>query len=243
MEPVFGLRPCGSPIKMTQGRAVGPEVEVFEAKRPNRDAIVGKLVTLEPLSTKHVKDLFPVVGGDDNAALWDYMGDGPYADEASLLQALEKKERSEEPFFYAIICNDTRKALGYLSYLNIEPTFRSVEVGHVLLSSQLQRTRAATEVQYLLAKHAIENLGYRRYQWKCNALNQPSRNAALRLGFTFEGIHRQEMIVKGRNRDTAYFSILDSEWPIVKKALEAWLDSSNFDENGNQKLSLKQLRG
>lgn len=227
---------------MTQGRPIGPEVEVFEAKRPNRDVIEGELVTLEPLSAKHTKDLFPIVGGDGNAALWDYMGDGPYTDEAALQRDLEKKERSEEPFFYAIVSKETKKALGYLSYLNINPTFRSIEVGHVLLSSQLQRTRAATEVQYLMARQAIEVLGYRRYQWKCNALNQPSRNAALRLGFTFEGVLRQEMIVKGRNRDTAYFSILDSEWPSAKKALESWLDQSNFDENGNQKLGLKQLR-
>ncbi len=126
--------------------------------------------------------------------------------------------------------------------MRIEPAHRVIEVGNILYTPALQRTRAATEAMYLLARHIFEDLGYRRYEWKCNALNQPSRRAALRLGFTFEGIFRQHYIVKGRNRDTAWYSMLDSEWPPNKAAFESWLDPSNFDSNGHQIASLSECQ-
>ena len=129
-------------------------------------------------------------------------------------------------------------AVGYASYMRIEPVHRVIEVGSILYTPRLQRTIGATEAMYLMARHVFEDLGYRRYEWKCNALNAPSRSAALRLGFTFEGIFRQHMIIKGRNLDTAWFSMLDSEWPQRKAAFERWLDPSNFDANGRQRQSL-----
>jgi RimJ/RimL family protein N-acetyltransferase len=133
------------------------------------------------------------------------------------------------------------KAAGYASYMRIEPAHGVVEVGNILLSPSMQRTTAATEAMYLMARHVFEDLGYRRYEWKCNALNEPSRRAALRLGFTFEGIFRQHMVVKDQNRDTAWFSILDSEWPARKRAFEAWLDPGNFDVGGKQRQSLPEI--
>jgi RimJ/RimL family protein N-acetyltransferase len=127
--------------------------------------------------------------------------------------------------------------------MEIRPAMRAIEMGSIVYSSRLQQTPKATEAQYLVARHVFETLGYRRYEWKCNALNAPSRRAALRLGFAFEGIFRQHMIVKGRNRDTAWFAMLDSEWPDRKAALERWLDPANFDAHGRQRTSLSALKG
>ena len=135
----------------------------------------------------------------------------------------------------------TGTAAGYASYMRMEPAHGVVEVGNILLTPSLQRTTAATEAMYLMAAHVFDDLGYRRYEWKCNAKNEPSRRAALRLGFTFEGIFRQHMVVKGQNRDTAWFSMLDHEWPARKRAFEAWLDPANFDGEGRQRQRLIQL--
>jgi RimJ/RimL family protein N-acetyltransferase len=140
--------------------------------------------------------------------------------------------------FFAILDNHTGVAVGFASYMRIEPVHKVIEVGSILYTPALQRTAGATEAMYLMAKHVFEDLGYRRYEWKCNALNTPSRTAALRLGFSFEGIFRQHMIVKGENRDTAWFSMLDSEWPARREAFENWLDPSNFDAEGRQKTPL-----
>jgi RimJ/RimL family protein N-acetyltransferase len=139
--------------------------------------------------------------------------------------------------------NATNLPVGQASYLRIEPAHRSIEVGHIMFTPALQRSCGATEVMYLMARHVFRDLGYRRYEWKCNALNEPSRRAALRLGFTFEGVFRQHMIVKGHNRDTAWFSMLDSEWPQRQANFEQWLAPSNFDAAGRQKLSLSRLNG
>ena len=143
--------------------------------------------------------------------------------------------------FFAILDNPSGKAVGYASYMRIEPVHRVIEVGSILYTPRLQQTTLATEAMYLMARHVFEDLGYRRYEWKCNALNAPSRRAALRFGFTFEGIFRQHMIVKGRNRDTAWFSMLDSEWPVRKANFERWLDPSNFGADGRQKVALSTL--
>lgn len=150
--------------------------------------------------------------------------------------------QSNDPLYFAAKDKSTGKAIGFMSFMRIDNAHRCVEVGGIMFSPLLQRTPAATECMYLMARHIFDTLGYRRYEWKCNSLNAGSRKAALRLGFTFEGIFRQHMIVKGINRDTAWFSMLDSEWPAVKRAFEAWLDPKNFDDQGNQLASLASLR-
>jgi RimJ/RimL family protein N-acetyltransferase len=171
------------------------------------------------------------------------MGDGPFASFDAYQAAFVKKEKSVDPLFWAIVDNTTDLPVGQASYLRIEPAHRSIEVGNIIFSPALQRSPGATEAMYLMAQYAFDDLGYRRYEWKCNALNQPSRRAALRLGFTFEGAFRQHMIIKGRNRDTAWFSMLDSEWPLRRANFERWLAPSNFDETGRQRLSLSHLNG
>jgi RimJ/RimL family protein N-acetyltransferase len=147
---------------------------------------------------------------------------------------------ASDPLFFSIL-NQAKTPVGYASYMRIEPAHRCIEVGSILYTPELQRTPGATEAMYLMARHVFEDLGYRRYEWKCNALNQPSRRAALRLGFTFEGVFRQHLIIKGRNRDTAWYSMLDSEWPQRKANFERWLSPANFDGGGNQKESLAQM--
>jgi RimJ/RimL family protein N-acetyltransferase len=221
------------------------------APRPGPVTLRGRTVTLEPLSAEHhTADLWQAVRGHDE--VWDWLFDGPYATEADLRQALEEKQAGTATIFLAILPVETGdpessqtglgpwggKAAGYASFMRIEPAHGVIEVGNILLSPSLQRTTAATEALYLMASHVFDHLGYRRYEWKCNALNQPSRRAALRLGFTFEGIFRQHMVIKNRNRDTAWFSILDSEWPARKEAFEAWLDPANFDADARQRQPL-----
>jgi RimJ/RimL family protein N-acetyltransferase len=166
------------------------------------------------------------------------LGDGPYATEAEFSEAIEAKEMGSAARFFAILPSETRQAAGYASLMRMDPANGVIEVGNVLFSPSLQRTPAATETMYWMARYIFEDLGYRRYEWKCNALNLPSRRAAERLGFTFEGIFRQHMVVKGGNRDTAWFAMLDSEWPERKRAFETWLAPENFDADGRQKLKL-----
>lgn len=195
----------------------------------------GRYVTLEPLEAdRHCPALWEAVRGHDE--VWDWMSEGPYATEADLHRALAGKQASAAAVFFAILPEKAApdRAAGYASYMRIEPAHGVVEVGNILLAPVLQRTRAATEAMYLMARHVFGDLGYRRYEWKCNALNEPSRRAALRLGFSFEGIFRQHMVVKDRNRDTAWFAMLDHEWPARKRAFEEWLDPANFDPTGAQ---------
>jgi len=173
--------------------------------------------------------------------LWTYMFDGPFRDRPSFDRALEWKATSHDPLFFAIVDRSSRRATGQAAFMRIEPTHRVIEVGSILYTRPLQRTRGATEAMYLMARYVFEELQYRRYEWKCNSLNAASRTAALRLGFTFEGVFRQHMIVKGRSRDTAWYSILDSEWPARKAAFERWLSPDNFDAHGRQKTALSGL--
>jgi RimJ/RimL family protein N-acetyltransferase len=170
-----------------------------------------------------------------------YLFEGPFPDRAAFDVHLQRMAASEDPMFFAILDRASGRAVGYASYMRIEPTHRVIEVGSILYTPVLQHTAGATEAMYLMARHVFEDLGYRRYEWKCNALNAPSRRAALRFGFTFEGIFRQHMVVKGRNRDTAWFSMLDSEWPARKASFERWLDPANFGPDGRQKISLSKL--
>jgi len=202
------------------------------------------VVTLRPFDlASQAEALYQATHGPEREELWRYMGEGPFAGRADYEAAFEKKAKSIDPFFFAIIDNATGLPVGQASYLRMEPAHRSIEVGHIIFTPALQRSVGATEAMYLMARHAFHDLGYRRYEWKCNALNQPSRRAALRLGFTFEGVFRQHMIVKGRNRDTAWFSMLDAEWPLRQANFEQWLAPSNFDAAGRQKLSLARLNG
>ncbi|MGA8743373.1 MAG: GNAT family protein [Terracidiphilus sp.] len=197
---------------------------------------------LEPLDAElHTADLWEAVQGHDE--VWTYLADGPFANEAELHRALEEKQAGSSAVFFALLTEKSGRTEGYASYMRMDPANGVIEVGNILLAPSLQRTIAATEAMYLMARHIFEDLGYRRYEWKCNANNAPSRRAALRLGFTFEGIFRQHMIVKGQNRDTAWFSMLDSEWPARKATFEAWLDPANFDAEGRQRKSLAQLSG
>jgi RimJ/RimL family protein N-acetyltransferase len=222
---------------------------------PRPVTLRGRAVTLEPLeANRHSAALWDAVRVHDE--VWTRLADGPYASESALHAALAEKQASQNAVFLAILpapedqlqnspyvpspfvpnpyVPGPHPAAGYASYMRIEPAHGVVEVGNILLSPSLQRTTAATEAMYLMARHVFDDLGYRRYEWKCNAENQPSRRAALRLGFSFEGIFRQHMVIKDRNRDTAWFAMLDHEWPARKRAFEAWLNSRNFDPNGRQ---------
>ncbi len=211
------------------------------APLPQRITMHGPRVTLIPLDADaHAAPLFAEI--QEHPDLWRYMFDGPFENEAAFRLNLAAKAVSTDPIFYTIAGNTTSLPLGIAAYLRIEPRHRVIEVGNILFSPRLQRTPEATEAMYLMAKYVFEDLGYRRYEWKCNALNQPSRQAALRLGFTFEGIFRQHMIIKGANRDTAWFAMLDSEWPLVKAAFERWLAPENFHDDSQQKRSLASFR-
>ncbi|CAM6128205.1 unnamed protein product [Calypogeia fissa] len=203
----------------------------------------GRLVTLVPGHGSHVEELFEVLGGVENAVIWDYIPFGPFMKSEDLENGFTAHWQNPDEAFFTIINNATKKAVGSLALIRIDRENRCLEVGYVLFSKQLQRTVEATEVMYLLACHVFDKLGYRRYEWKCDNLNGPSKRAALRLGFQFEGVFRQHMIVKGRNRDTAWFAIMDGEWPTVKKGFEGWLDADNFDQEGKQLKSLAAVRG
>jgi RimJ/RimL family protein N-acetyltransferase len=221
---------------------IGVVVDPSAAQRPQRVVLPGRVVTLRPFDApSQVEALYEATHGPAREDLWRYMGDGPFSSFADYQAAFVKKEKSEDPLFWAILDNATGLPVGQASYLRIEPAHRVIEVGNIIFAPALQRSPGATEAMYLMARHVFEDLGYRRYEWKCNALNQPSRRAALRLGFAFEGVFRQHMIIKGRNRDTAWFSMLDSEWLERKANFERWLAPSNFDEAGRQRLSLSHL--
>jgi RimJ/RimL family protein N-acetyltransferase len=214
-------------------------INASPAPRPQRIPLPGARVTLVPLDAAlHADALAEGACGPGSELLWTYLFEGPFHDAAQFRAHIETKAASQDTFFFAIVDNENQRATGYASLMRIDPAHRCIEVGSILYTPKLQRTPAATEAMFLLARYIFEDLGYRRYEWKCNSLNQPSRRAALRLGFTFEGVFRQHMIVKGQNRDTAWFSMLDHEWPARKAAFERWLAPLNFDENGVQRAPL-----
>ena len=215
------------------------EIDPTPARRPQRVRLEGRSVTLVPIDADaHGDSLWEQIGGLENEYLWQYMFDGPFPDRASFDVYMRKRAAAEDPLTYAILDRQSGSPAGHVALMRTEPNHRCIEVGGIMFAPALQRTRGATEALYLLARYIFDDLGYRRCEWKCNTLNEPSRRAALRLGFTFEGIFRQHMIMKGRNRDTAWFSLLDREWPARKLAFERWLDASNFDAAGSQKSSL-----
>lgn len=210
---------------------------------PQRLSIEGRYCRLEPLDARrHTADLHDSYIQASDGRDWTYMFAGPFADLESYRAYVEKATAGADPMHYAVMDLKTGRAVGTLALMRIDPAMGSVEVGHVMFSPLLKRTPISTEAQYLLMKYAFDGLGYRRYEWKCDSLNEPSRRAADRLGFQFEGIFRQAVVYKGRNRDTAWYAIIDKDWPVVKVAFEAWLAPENFDAEGRQRLSLTELR-
>ncbi|MPZ10202.1 MAG: GNAT family N-acetyltransferase [Kiloniellaceae bacterium] len=226
------------------GQPVGEEIpDWLPREAPPRTPMAGRLCRVEPLDpAAHAEDLFAAYGEDREGRNWTYMGYGPFASLGAFRDWMEKSCLGADPLFHAVVDSKSGKALGVASYLRIDQAMGVIEVGHIHLSPALQGTAMATEAMALMMARVFDELGYRRYEWKCNALNLASRRAALRLGFSFEGIFRQAMIVKGRNRDTAWFSILDKEWPEAKAAFEAWLAPVNFDAEGRQKRGLAEIR-
>ncbi len=220
------------------GQPIGLPVEIeLPRPRPPHALLRGTCASLVPLAEDHADGFFDAFTDPRG---WTYLGEElPFADRAHARRWTEGKAASTDPLFYTVMV--AGRPVGFLSLLRINPVAASIEVGFIHFSPALQGTRAATEVQFLLMRHVFEDLGYRRYEWKCDALNAPSCRAALRLGFTFEGIFRQALVYKGRNRDTAWYSILDGEWPVLKSAFEQWLAPDNFDADGRQQQSLSVL--
>jgi RimJ/RimL family protein N-acetyltransferase len=220
---------------------VGSKVDATPAQRPGLVVIEGRFGRVEKLdAARHCASLWNAVKGYDQ--IWTYLSSyGPFANEAAFSDWLAGRATLEDPYYYAIV-DASDRAVGVATLMEIRPAMRVCEVGHIVYSPALQQTPLATEAQYLLARYVFEALGYRRYEWKCNALNEPSRRAAERFGFTFEGIMRQDKIAKGRNRDTAYYSMLDGEWPHSRAAFERWLAPENFDGNSRQHRRLEEIR-
>jgi RimJ/RimL family protein N-acetyltransferase len=205
--------------------------------------MVGRYARVEPLDpARHAQPLFDANALDSEGRMWTYLSVGPFDGLSPYRAWLDSVAPGVDPLFHAIVDVSSGKPVGLAAYLRIDPTNGVVEVGHLQFSPLLQKTPVATDAMYLMMQRAFDELGYRRYEWKCDSLNAPSRAAAERYGFTYEGLFRQAIVYKGRSRDTAWFSILDSEWPTVKRAFERWLDPSNFDSEGRQRIRLADLR-
>ncbi len=226
------------------GQPIGAPLKTWKpCERPRRTTMQGSDCRLEPLSAEsHAVDLFEAYQSDREGRVWTYLPIGPFDSFAPFEKWIADCAASEDPLFYAVVDEKSGKAIGYASYLRIDPANGVIEVGRITYSPLLQKNRAATEAMYLMMKRVFSELGYRRYEWKCDNLNAPSRAAAERLGFVFEGVFRQAVVYKNRNRDTAWFSITDTEWPALEAAFKAWLSSDNHDSNGQQIKSLKDMR-
>lgn len=228
---------------LRQGRTV-PD---YPATPPSHNVTLsGRYATVVGVHPKHASELYAAVESPSHAPLFEYLFDEHPESLASLESQLTEKTSMTNPWTYTIMLNgdagEEPRAVGMSSLMRMDLSNRVIEVGSILFTPALQRTPAATEAMFLLARYVFEELGFRRYEWKCNSLNAPSRRAAERLGFVYEGTFRQHMIARGRNRDTSWFSMLDSDWPLVKRGFEAWLERSNFDSNGRQKKRLEELR-
>ncbi len=214
-------------------KAVGPLVDPLPSgAKPDLRPLHGRWIRLDALSVAHHGvSLYRNVAGED---IWTWMPYGPFADEAAFLGWLKDREAARDPWFYTFVKRSSGEALGMGAFMRFDGPNGVIEIGNIWMSPQLQRTRESTEAIYLLMRHAFDDLGVRRLEWKCDALNAPSRAAALRFGFEFEGIFRQHMIIKGRNRDTAWFAMIDKDWPKARAGFEAWLSEGNFDGAGVQ---------
>jgi len=228
------------PVDSKTGQPIGATVDARPAQRLGPVTLEGRYGRVEELAAKHAASLWVAVKGDDR--LWTYMAYGPFTDASSFASWVSERAGLTDPYSYVVVA-PVGGAVGIVTLMQIRPATRVVEVGNIVYGTPLQRTPLGTEAQYLLARYAFDTLGYRRYEWKCDAFNAASRRAALRYGFGFEGIFRQHMIIKGHNRDTAWFSMLDSEWPARKANFERWLAPENFTADGRQKLSLRAMNG
>ena len=210
---------------------------------PGREALNGDRVKLEVLDPgRHAETLFTASHTAGAERLWEHLAYGPFGSQDEFTAWLKERAASADPLFFAVVDLESMQALGMASYLRVVPEHGVIEIGHIWFAPAIQRTQQATEAIFLLARHALDDLGYRRLEWKCDSLNEPSRRAAQRFGFTFEGVFRQHMVVKGRNRDTAWFSMTDGDWPIRRAAFEAWLAPENFDDAGRQRRTLAAVR-
>jgi RimJ/RimL family protein N-acetyltransferase len=220
---------------------IGPKVEPLPSgARPDGRVLFGRYVTVEHVSSrKHGRDLYGSFADTDlEGVLWTYMGYGPFDDLEAFQSWLQEREKSNDPLFHAIVPRSTGKASGMAAFMRHDAPNGVIEIGHIWLAPVLQKTREATEAIFLMMRHALEDLGVRRLEWKCDALNAASRRSADRFGFLFEGVFRQHYVVKGRNRDTAWYSIIDREWRPMREAFDKWLDAANFDDRGRQKTRL-----
>ena len=228
---------------MADERPLGTEVDWTPVERPDRTPLRGSRVLLRPVDAAiDAEPLYaeshPPTG---DLETWTYLPDGPYEDAADLTRMLRFAETSEDPLFFTLAHLPGERPAGIASYLRITPEHGTIEIGHIWFGATLKRTAAATEAIYLLAANAFDDLGYRRLEWKCNALNAASRRAADRFGFTFEGVFRNHMVLKGRNRDTAWYAMTDGEWPAIRRGFQAWLEPGNFRPDGAQVRSLRSL--
>ncbi|NNE82984.1 MAG: GNAT family N-acetyltransferase [Alphaproteobacteria bacterium] len=224
------------------GQPIGADVPDWTPPPlPPREAMEGQYCRIEPLDPeRHGEDLFEAFAADPEGRNWTYRIEGPFDDRAALDAWLAEISVKADPLFFAYIDRASGKAVGNGAFMRIDAKVGAIEVGSIMFSPLLQRSRIATEVMYLKMKRVFE-LGYRRYEWKCDALNAPSRRAAQRLGFSYEGVFRQATMYRGRNRDTAWYACIDAEWPQLRAAFETWLDPENFDAAGQQKLRLSDL--
>lgn len=222
---------------------LGPPVSGWTPRpRPPREAMIGARCSLVPLEIHHAPELHAAFTADAPGRAWTYLGVGPFADDAAFETFIARLVPCEDPLYFAVIDHASGKPVGFASFLRIDQAAGVVEIGWVVWSPLMQRTALSTEAIQLMMARVFDELGYRRCEWKCNALNAASMHAARRLGFTYEGTFRQAAIVKGRNRDTAWFAVIDGEWPTVKAALEAWLAPENFDAAGKQRKRLEEIR-
>lgn len=228
---------------MSSEQPLGTELDWQPVERPARKPLRGAHVLIRPVdAATDAEPLYAVSHPPDgDPAIWTYLPDGPYESAEHLGRMLAWAETSDDPLYFSLVGLPGERPLGIASYLRITPEFGVIEIGHIWFGPPLQRTTAATEAIYLLAAHAFDDLGYRRLEWKCNALNAASRRAAERLGFSFEGVFRNHMVLKGRNRDTAWYAITDADWPPVRNGFQGWLVADNFVGDGTQKRSLGDL--
>jgi len=221
---------------------VGEALDWTPARRPEPTELRGSHALLRPVSPSDADPLYPLAHPPDgDPSIWTYLPSGPFESPEDLAGFLESARSSEDPLWFTLARLPDEAPLGMAAYQRIEPTHGVIEIGQLWYGPPLKRTTAATELIYLLARHAFDDLGYRRLEWKCDALNAASRRAAERYGFKFEGIFAQHMVVKGRNRDTAWFAIIDEDWPAIRAGFEAWLAPENFDQQGRQRRALHAL--
>jgi RimJ/RimL family protein N-acetyltransferase len=222
---------------------LGEQLDWKPVPRPTSMSLRGANILVRPVTAE--SDAVPLFSvshpPDGDPSIWTYLPDGPYESPDHLRQTLTWAETSTDPLYFTLVGLADERPLGLASYLRITPELGVIEIGHIWFGVSLQRTTAATEAIYLLMRHAFDDLGYRRLEWKCNALNAASRRAAERFGFTFEGIFRKHQVVKGRNRDTAWYAITDDEWPAIQRGFEAWFAPENMDGEGRQRRSLGNL--